>query len=50
MHQKEMKYLPIVVDDMKLNNVISMASKALNVRFIFRRMGTISLFQYIQVH
>ena len=50
MHQKEMKYYPIVVDDMKLNNVISMDSKELNVRFIFRRMGTMSLFQWIQLH
>ena len=24
MHQNEMEYYPIVVDDMKLNNVISM--------------------------
>ena len=38
------------VDDMKLNNVISMASKALIVRFICRRMRTMSLFQWIQVH
>ena len=50
MHQKEMQYYPIVVDDMKLNNVISMDSKALIVRFICRRMGTMSLFQWIQVN
>ena len=45
MHQKEIQYYPIVVDDMNLNNVIIMAFKALNVSFIFIRMGTMSLFQ-----
>ena len=50
MHQKEMQYDPIVVYDMKLTNLISVASKALNVRFIFIRMGTTRFTQWIQVH
>ena len=50
MHRNEREYYPIVVDDMSLNNVISMDSKALIVTFIFRRMGTMGLFKWIQVH
>ena len=44
-------YYPIVlVDDMNLNNVITMAYNALIVRFnICRRMGEVSFFQWIQV-
>ena len=39
------------VDDMKLNNVITMAYNALIVRFnICTRMGEVSFFQWIQVH
>ena len=47
-HEIDHVYYPIVsVDDMKLNNVITMAYNALIVRFICRSMGEVSFFQWI---